>query len=162
MKTSIKRDIRVYIRVTVSLYAILALILISTMPSASLIYGQMSAPMKKRTSGAGSLDVMLQRSSSQILKNAPTNFKVSFDQKGSNAIQPHIDYDFIIMKAGKQVFQATAIAGHPNQPLHTSEGIVTIPYAFQESGNYMITITIFGILFNPIQPESVQFSINVS
>lgn len=59
-----------------------------------------------------------------------TNFKVTFDQNGSTAVQPHIDYDFTISKDGKQVFQASALAGHPNQPLHTAEGIVTIPIHF--------------------------------
>src|SRR5437879_5582056 len=85
----------------------------------------------KKTSG-GSLDIMLQPSPYPLVKNTQANVKVTFDQNGSKAVQPHIDYDLTITKNGKQLFQASALAGHPNQPLHTAEGIVTIPYTFQQ------------------------------
>jgi hypothetical protein len=114
--------------------------------------------MNKPTSG-GSLNVILQPS--PVVKGTQTNFKVSFDQKGSSVVQPHIDYDLTIMKDAKQVFQASALAGHPNQPLHTAEGIVTMPYTFQQPGAYVINITAYGILFKPIRPESAQFRISV-
>ena len=45
---------------------------------------------------------------------------------GGTAVLPHIDYDLTISKDDKQVFQTSALAGHPNHPLHTTEGIVTI------------------------------------
>ena len=34
------------------------------------------------------------------------------------------------MKDGKQVFQLSNSTGYPNQPLHTTEGVVTIHYPF--------------------------------
>jgi len=117
--------------------------------------------MNKPTSG-GSLNVILQPSPNPVVKGTQTNLKVTFDQKGSSVVQPHIDYDLTIMKDAKQVFQASALAGHPNQPLHTAEGIVTIPYTFQQPGGYMMNITANGILFNPIRPETAQFPISVS
>jgi hypothetical protein len=117
--------------------------------------------MNKVTSG-GSLNVILQPSPSPVVKGSQTNLKVSFDQKGSSAVQPHIDYDLTIMKDGKQVFQASALAGHPNQPLHTAEGVVTIPYTFQQQGGYAMNITVYGILFNPIRPETAEFPISVN
>jgi hypothetical protein len=117
--------------------------------------------MNKVTSG-GSLNVILQPSPYPVVKGTQTNLKVSFDQKGSSVVQPHIDYDLTILKDSKQVFQASALAGHPNQPLHTAEGIVTIPYAFQQPGGYALNITVYGILFNPIRPESVQFPISLN
>ena len=67
---------------------------------------------------------MLQPSSNPV--GMQTNFKVTFDQNGGTAVQPHIDYDLTISKDDKQVFQTSALAGHPNHPLHTAEGIVTI------------------------------------
>ena len=128
----------------------------------SSTYAQTSgASMNKVTSG-GSLNVILQPSPFPVVKGSQTNLKVSFDQKGSSAVQPHIDYDLTIMKDGKQVFQASALAGHPNQPLHTAEGVVTIPYTFQQQGGYLMNITVSGILFNPIKPETAQFPIGVN
>jgi hypothetical protein len=128
----------------------------------SSTYAQTSgASMNKITSG-GSLNVILQPSPSPVVKGSQTNLKVSFDQKGSSAVQPHIDYDLTIMKDGKQVFQASALAGHPNQPLHTAEGVVTIPYTFQQQGGYAMNITVYGILFNPIRPETAEFPISVN
>ncbi len=119
-----------------------------------------SGSMNKITSG-GTLHVTLQPTPSPIKKGSQTNFKVSFDQK-SGSVQPHIDYDFVINEAGKQMFQASALAGHPNQPLHTAEGVVTIPYTFQQPGAYQVNVTVYGILFNPIKPEDAQFPITVS
>jgi hypothetical protein len=128
----------------------------------SSAYAQTSgAGMNKVTSG-GSLNVILQPSPSPVVKGSQTNLKVSFDQKGSSAVQPHIDYDLTIMKDGKQVFQASALAGHPNQPLHTAEGVVTIPYTFQQLGGYVMNITVYGILFNPIRPETAEFPVSVN
>ncbi|HYT43704.1 MAG TPA: hypothetical protein VEP90_15295 [Methylomirabilota bacterium] len=117
--------------------------------------------MYKVTSG-GSLNVILQPSPFPVIKGSQTNLKVSFDQKGSSALQPHVDYDLTIMKDDKQVFQLSSQAGHPNQPLHTTEGIVTIPYTFQQEGTYVINITVYGFLFNPITPETSHFTINVN
>jgi hypothetical protein len=39
---------------------------------------------------------------------------------------------------------------------------VTIPYTFQQPGIYSVKVSVFGILFNPINPESAQFQINVT
>jgi hypothetical protein len=105
---------------------------------------------------------MLEPSPNPVVKGTQTNFKVIFNQNAGTAVQPHIDYDVTIFKNGKQVFQASALAGHPNQPLHTAEGIVTIPYTFQQQGTYVMYITVYGILFNPIRPEVAQFPISVS
>ncbi len=134
-----------------------------------LVYGQSgsSSPsagsdsMKKQTSG-GSLDVVLQPSPEPVKHTAQTSLKVQFLTKGSNTVQPHIDYEILIKdSAGKQVFTASQLAGQP-PPLHTSEGIVTIPYAFQGPGNYAINVTVYGILFNPIKPESTDFTVKVT
>ena len=118
------------------------------------------AAMYRVTSG-GTLNVILQPTPFPVIKGSQTNLKVSFDQKGSSSLQAHVDYDLTIMKDGKQVFQISNSTGHPNQPLHTTEGVVTIPYTFQQEGTYVINITVYGILYNPITPETKQFTINV-
>jgi hypothetical protein len=117
--------------------------------------------MKKTTSG-GSLDVVLQPLPTPVVKSTQTSFKITFDQKGSSNVQLQIDYDVIILKDGKQLFQATSLVCHPGQPLHTAEGVVTIPYPFQQPGGYSVNVMVYGILFNPINPESAQFQINVA
>jgi hypothetical protein len=154
-------DRRNYMSSTIVAFALVASIVGILLTASSTSAQTSNAAMSKVTSG-GSLNVILQPSPYPVVKGTPTNLKVSFDQKGSSAVQPHIDYDLTIFKNGKQVFQASALAGHPNQPLHTAEGIVTIPYTFQQPGGYALNITAYGILFNPIRPESVQFPISVN
>src|SRR5918911_2347400 len=155
------------------LYALLLSIVLMTVVAGTFsiltspIYAQTSPPsssaggMKKTTSG-GTLDVVVQPSPEPVGHTGPTSFKVTFLQKGPDTVQPHIDYDFIIMNNGKEVFQASQLAGQPGKPLHTAEGVVTIPYTFQSSGDYSINVQVFGILFNPIKPESAQYSIKVA
>jgi len=118
--------------------------------------------MTNPTSG-GSLNVVLQPSPNPIVKGTQTNFKVSFDQKGTSTVQPHIDYDVTISNsAGNQLFNAVTLAGQSGPSLHTSDGIVTIPYTFQGPGTYTIKVSVFGILFNPINPEFAEFQVNVT
>jgi hypothetical protein len=129
--------------------------------TSTLLNAGVSGSMKKATSG-GALDVLLQPSSQPVGHTTSTSFKVEFMTKGSDTVQPHIDYDFIIKdSSGKQVFAASQLAGQPGKPLHTAEGIVTIPYTFQGPGDYSISVPVYGILFNPIKPESTDFTIKV-
>jgi hypothetical protein len=127
----------------------------------TLTNAQPYTSIKKRTSGTGSLDILL-ASSNPIVKKAQINFKVIFDQRGSNTVQNHIDYDLMITKNGGRVFQASGLAGQAGIPLHTSGGIVTIPYSFQDEGVYLVNVTVYGILFNQISPEYALFPNNVT
>jgi hypothetical protein len=128
------------------------------------IHAQTASGGMKKTSSGGSLDVLVQPSPEPIGNKAQTSFKVTFLQKGTgDKVQPHIDYDFIIKDSnGKEIFMASQLAGQPGKPLHTAEGVVTIPYTFQGLGDYSINIPIYGILFNPIKPESAEYSIKVA
>jgi hypothetical protein len=118
--------------------------------------------MKKPTSG-GALNVLLQPSPQPVGHTGPTAFKVEFMTKGSDIVQPHIDYDLIIKNSSsKQIFSASQLAGQSGKPLHTAEGVVTIPYTFHGPGDYSISIPVYGILFNPIRPESADFTIKVT
>jgi len=122
--------------------------------------------MKKQTSG-GALDI--------ILQSFPKRLRVQFLIKGTDTVQlytnyqpytnyqKHVDYDITIKdSSGKQVFSASQAAGDPGTPLHAPEGIAIIPHTVQDPGNYAINVTVYGILFNPIKPESADFTIKVT
>ena len=155
------------------IFVLLSVILVSTVSASSHMatakntsapstYAVTSAIATIKSTSGGSLNVVLQPTPDPVVKGTQTNLKLIFDQKGSSVVQSHIEYDVTISNAGKQLFQATTVAGHPGQPLHTSEGIVTIPYTFEEPGSYSVKVTVFGILFNPINPESAQFQVHVT
>jgi hypothetical protein len=111
----------------------------------------------------GSLNVVLQPSPYPIVKGTQTNLTISFYQKETSTLQPHIYYDVTISKAGKQLFGAITHAGYiGNVWLHSPDGTITIPYTFPEPGSYSVNVTLFGILFIPVNPESALFKLNVT
>jgi len=111
----------------------------------------------------GGLNVVLQPSPYPILKGTKTSLKVSFYQKGTSTLEPHIYYDVAISSAGKKLFDAVTQAGYiGNVWLHSAEGTITIPYTFREPGVYSVNVTLFGILFIPVNPESALFKLNVT
>ena len=86
-------------------------------------------------------------------------FKVSFLQP-SNTVQVHVDYDLSIMKDKKEIFRASSVTGQPL--LHTAEGVVTIPFKFDQPGKYTIVVSTMGINFIPIKTEIAKFSLDVN
>jgi hypothetical protein len=113
----------------------------------------------KATSG-GTLDVKLEPISSSIESGQETNYKVTFLQKGTDIIQVHVDYDFIILKDNTtEVFRASQHTGQPL--LHTAEGIVTIPFTLEDPGSYTIRVPVMGINFIPMATENADFHVNV-
>jgi hypothetical protein len=135
---------------------------IISLPVTLSTFAQTSSGGMKKTTNGGALDVLLQPSPQPIANKGQTSFKVTFLQKGTDKVEAHIDYDFVIMNGKKQVFEASQLAGQPGKPLHTAEGIVTIPYTFQSPGDYSVNIMVYGILFNPIRPESAEYSLKVT
>ena len=90
------------------------------------------------------------------------HFRIGFLQPNTDELQRHVDFNFIVLKDGKEVFRASNQTGQPNIPLHSIPGTMDIPlftYNFQKSGEYTIKIPVFGILFNPIIPEEAEFTI---
>ena len=131
----------------------------------SLTNAQTSSLLNKPATGT-SLGAVLQPSLSPVHKGVPTNITITFlslryGQKDKSTLQPHVDYDVTLIKDGKKVFQVSVFAGQPGQPLHSDGGIIIFPYTFQQRGMYLANITVYGILFNPIRPDSVQFPIKV-
>lgn len=113
----------------------------------------------KQTSG-GTLDVKLESTPNPIKSGQETNYKVTFLQKGTDTVQVHVDYDFVILKDNNtEVYKASQQTGQPL--LHTAEGIVTIPFTLKESGSYIIRVSVMGINFIPITTEFADFSVKV-
>ncbi len=83
-----------------------------------------------------------------------TQLKINFINKQTNAVQQHIDYRVTVTKGQNQVF------GIPTT--HTAEGAVSIPYQFQDPGDYKVEVIVEGILFQPIPPENANFSLTVA
>jgi hypothetical protein len=111
--------------------------------------------MRSSLSG-NSLDVLVEPTWSD---DSQASFKVSFLQPGSDTVQVHIDYDFVIKQDGQVVFRATP----QGQPLlHTADGVVTIPYKFPANGDYTIEVSVAGINLVPMNTETATFDIVVT
>ena len=106
----------------------------------------------------GSVDVLVQPSPFP-LTIGDSKFKISFFQPSSETIQVHVDYDVVIKHSNTEIFRASALTGQPL--LHTAEGIVTIPFKFNSSGNYTLEVAVMGINFVPIRTEYASFEFNV-
>ncbi len=120
----------------------------------------------KNSTDNGSLDVLLEPTPYPVTVNSTsTNFKVSFLKPNTSQLQDHIDFNIRIFKDNERVFQATNQTGQPSVPLHATDGYMTVPmlnYQFDHAGKYQIEIPVYGILFNPIRPESANFTIDVA
>lgn len=79
-------------------------------------------------------------------------FTVSFKKPDKGSLQPDIDYKFVIVKDGTNLFTVTK---------HTNTGSDKIKQKLDTQGNYIITVTITGIDFKPVDPKSSDFSLVV-
>jgi hypothetical protein len=116
------------------------------------VFGQTQSQQIKLTSG-GTINVGFSTDPANPNPGDQTQLKISFINK-QNAIQQHIDYRVTVTKGQNQVF------GIPITHVG-EEGAVSIPYQFQDAGDYQITVSVEGILFQPIPPETVTFSITI-
>ncbi|HWY34173.1 MAG TPA: copper-binding protein, partial [Nitrosopumilaceae archaeon] len=110
------------------------------------VFGQTQSQQIKLTSG-GTINVGFSTDPANPNLGDQTQLKISFLNKQTNAIQQHIDYRVTVTQGQNQVF------GIPIT--HTAEGSGSIPYQFQNAGNYQVTVSVEGILFQPIPPETV-------
>jgi hypothetical protein len=101
----------------------------------------------------GTLQVGLSTIPAHPQPGEPAKIKINFINKDTNTNQQHIDYSIKVIKDDNQVF------GIPLT--HTAEGSATIPYEFQESGTYQISVDVHLILFQPIPKETASFAIIV-
>jgi hypothetical protein len=118
-----------------------------------------SSDTKAPTNGT-SVDIGLQIKPFPVTKNVDTQFMITFLQPSTQSVQVHVDYDLAISKMNSEVFRASSKTGQPL--LHTAEGIVKIPYKFDQGGQYSVQITVMGINFIPIKTEQSLFDLKVS
>ena len=122
--------------------------------------------IRTNTTSGNSLDVRIEPfSETTDIKPPSVKFDVSFFKPNTSSLQQHVDFDLLILKDNKTVFKATNQTGQPTVPLHATDGYMPIPvlnYKFVEKGKYLIKIPVYGILFNPIRPETAEFSINIT
>jgi len=118
-----------------------------------------SADTKQATDGK-SVDIDLQIQPFPVTQNGNSQFKITFLQPSSQTVQVHVDYDLSISKMNSEVFRASSSTGQPL--LHTAEGIVSIPYKFNQEGEYTVQVSVMGINFIPIKTERALFDLKVS
>src|SRR6188508_2712182 len=118
-----------------------------------------SADTKQATDGK-SVDIDLQIQPFPVTQNGNSQFKITFLQPSSQTVQVHVDYDLSISKMNSEVFRASSSTGQPL--LHTAEGIVSIPYKFNQEGEYSVQVSVIGINFIPIKTEQALFDLKVS
>ena len=158
---------------TVRLFATLCVILIIimlpvinniTVYSQSDTHIQQQQQIWMNSTSRGSLEVKLEAIQYPIESNKDMEFKVSFLKPNSSILQDNVDFNFIILKDGKRVFQASNHTDRPSVLLHTTNGSMTIPilnYKFNEEGPYLVQVPIYAILYNPIRPEYANFTIGM-
>lgn len=156
---------------TVRLFATLCVILIIIMlPVINniAVYSQSDTHIQQQrwmnSTSRGSLEVKLEAIPYPIESNKDMEFKVSFLKPNSSILQDNVDFNFIILKDGKRVFQASNHTDRPSVLLHTTNGSMTIPilnYKFNEEGPYLVQVPIYAILYNPIRPEYANFTIGM-
>src|SRR4249920_1061265 len=121
---------------------------------------QITSSNTKAATNGTSVDIDLQIKPFPVTKNVDTQFMITFLQPSTQSVQVHVDYDFAISKMNSEVFRASSKTGQPL--LHTAEGIVKIPYKFDQEGQYSLQISVMGINFIPIKTEQALFDLKVS
>ena len=140
---------------SIFLTALLLAAVFSVSTAAYAQEGGMTTTMSK-----GSLDVRLEPMLDPDDPHKYT-FRVSFLNPGTETLHQHQDYDFRILKDGTQVFSAAEQTGQPL--IHNVEGTITVPYTFQENGDYTIQVYLAGTGIAPTIPtdEEATFQIQV-
>jgi hypothetical protein len=120
------------------------------------VYAQDGGMVK--TTDKGTLDVRLEPMWGE---GGQADFNVAFLSPGTDSLHEHQDYDIRILKDGQQVFSAANQTGQA--VLHNVEGTLTVPYTFQENGDYTIQVYLAGTGISPTIPtdEEATFSITV-
>ncbi len=142
------------------LYLLMFAATITSVIGTTMVAPAFAEGMRQPTSGNNSLDVVVEPDWS----SDTTKFHVTFLEPGTDNVHAHQDYNFVIMKDGKEVYNAARSQPQSPSLLHNSEGTLTIPYKFQENGDYAIQITIYGLGLPPIPiaEENATFQVKVT
>jgi hypothetical protein len=123
-----------------SIFFFIALLLgaiFSITTTATAAYAQDGGMMQ--TTSKGTLDIRLAPTWNE---GGQAAFTVSFLNPGTDTVHVHQDYDFRILQGGQQVFSAANQVGQPL--LHNVEGTLTVPFTFQENGDYTVQVYLAG------------------
>lgn len=99
------------------------------------------------------IDLYISWTPSTIKSGEKALFKIIFMDKKSSKNQEHIDYSFIIKDS-----TADEVL-YKNSLTHSAWGIEPAFYKFDLTGNFVGEVSIQGILFQPINPQYVEFEI---
>ena len=105
-------------------------------------------------SDKGTLNVGISTTPEKPQPGGVTKFNIDFINPKTDKVQEHIDYKFTLQRDGQTIFGPTNL-------IHTSEGSITIPVETIDPGTYFALVEMEGILFQPIEPEFVSFSIPI-
>lgn len=106
------------------------------------------------------INIKLEYSPNLVEPNSPEFFKVTLTYTDTNQIVKHADSDIVISKDGLELYKATDEFSRPI--VHTPNGLALTSYSFKEPGQYIISVNIMGIYFNPVTPKHANFTLNVS
>src|SRR5688572_6264823 len=137
---------------------LIALLLVAIFGVATSAYAQEGG--MTATTSKGTLDIKLEPTFDPDDPHKAT-FRVSFLNPDTDTLHEHQDYDFRILKDGTEVFSAARQTGQAL--IHNVEGTITVPYTFQENGDYTVQIYLAGTGIAPIIPtdEEATFQIQV-
>src|SRR5918994_5715288 len=137
-------------------FVVLLLGAIFSIMTAAAAYAQDGGMVK--TTNKGTLDIRLAPTWNE---GGQATLSVSFLNPGTDTVHEHQDYDFRILRDGQQVFSAASQTGQA--VLHNVEGTLTVPYTFQENGDYTIQVYLAGTGITPTIPteEEATFPITV-
>ena len=143
-------------RNTFLLIALMLGTIFSVTTTATSAYAQDGGMMQ--TTSKGTLDIRLAPTWNE---GGQAEFTVSFLNPGTDTLHEHQDYDFRILQGGQQVFSAASQTGQA--VLHNVEGTLTVPYTFQENGDYTVQVYLAGTGIAPTIPtdEEATFPITV-
>jgi hypothetical protein len=136
----------------ISLLGILAVV--------SVIISPAYADQIVKPSSGGTLNIGFETNPTAPIPGDQTELKISFINKQTNTLQPHVDYKVSVTQGDNKVFgiPVTHVGADPT----SSQGLpVTIPVQFQTDGTYQVTVEVQSILFQPIPPETATFTVVV-
>lgn len=148
------------------LAATVIVVVTSVLTTTTTAFAQEGQGMRQTTTD-GTLDILLEPTwnpGSPGSAESQASFRVSFLNPGTDTLHEHQDYDFRILNSnGEQVFSA---ARQTNQPLlHNVPGTITVPYTFQEMGDYTIEVYLGGTGIGPTlipTDETAKFNVVVT
>lgn len=90
-----------------------------------------------------------------IVPREPSTLLIEFINPQTQKIQEHIDYSLYVTRGNESIFGPTPL-------IHSSEGVVRgLKVQFPNAGEYKLDLSIAGILFQPIDEETVSLIIPV-